>query len=185
MSLLPACAAVLPGFLCGHADVMLYLLPAAAFAVLFRILARVHPAFFLLSFVGTLCHELAHFGVGLLTNAEPTRISLLPRRKGKTWELGSVTFSNLRWYNAAPVALAPLLILLLPLTVAAWRTGPGWHFGPLDLALAPLLAAQFLSFWPSGVDWRLATRSWPWALLVLAGAAVFVWQDTLFQFIKS
>ena len=185
MSLLSACTAVLPGVLCGHADILLYLLPAAACAVLLRILARVHPAFFLLSFPGTLCHELAHFGAGLLTNAEPTGISLLPRRKGKTWELGSVSFANLRWYNAAPAALAPLLILLLPLAVAAWRTEPGWHFGPLDLALAPLLGAQFLSFWPSSVDWRLALRSWPWVPLMLVGVAMTVWQENLFQFIKS
>lgn len=181
MSLLPACTAVLPGFLCGQADILLYLLPSIAFAVLFWMLAGAHPAFFLLTAPGTLCHELAHFGVGLLTNAEPTSISLFPRRKGKVWELGSVTFSNLRWYNAAPAALAPLLILLVPLTVAAWRTGPGWRFAPVDLAIAALLAPQFLSFWPSPVDWRLAARSWPWlVLLALAGAAV-LWQDLLFQ----
>ena len=110
---LPACTAWLPAFPCAHADILLYLLPSMATAFLFWMLSSAHPAFFLLTAPGTLCHELAHFGAGLLTNAEPTNISLFPRRKGKVWELGSVTFANLRWYNAAPAALAPLLVLLV------------------------------------------------------------------------
>ncbi|MFC5460602.1 hypothetical protein [Massilia niabensis] len=166
-------------------DLLLYLLPSLALAFLFWMLSSRHPAFFLLTAPGTLCHELAHFGVGLLTNAEPIGINLLPRRRGRVWELGSVTFANLRWYNAAPAALAPLLVLLVPLAVAAWRTGPGWRFGPLDLALAPLLAPQFLSFWPSPVDWRLATRSWPWLVIAAGAGAVFEWHGLLFQFVKT
>jgi hypothetical protein len=86
----------------------------------------------------------------------PTNISLFPRRKGKVWELGSVTFSNLRWYNAAPAALAPFLILLLPLGWPPGAPAPGWRFGRSTWLLAVLLAPQFLSFWPSPVDWRLA-----------------------------
>jgi hypothetical protein len=64
-----------PGFLCGHGALCppsLYLAPSLALAFLFWMLAGAHPAFFLLTAPGTLCHELAHFGVGLLTNAEPT-----------------------------------------------------------------------------------------------------------------
>jgi hypothetical protein len=186
---LPACTAWLPAFLCSHGallpDILLYLLPSLATAFLFWMLAGAHPAFFLLTAPGTLCHELAHFGVGLLTNAEPTSISLFPRRKGKVWELGSVTFANLRWYNAAPAALAPLLILLLPLAVAAWRTGPGWRFAPLDLLLAVLLAPQFLSFWPSPVDWRLAARSWPWLLVLALAGAMYLWHDLLLRFMRG
>ncbi len=184
-SLLPACTAVLPGVLCAQADVLLYLVPSLAFAFLFWMLSSAHPAFFLLTAPGTLCHELAHFSVGLLTNAEPTAISLFPRRKGKVWELGSVTFSNLRWYNAAPAALAPLLILLVPLAVAAGRTSPGWRFAPIDLAIGALLAPQFLSFWPSPVDWRLAARSWPWLVLLALGGALYVWHDLLFQLVNG
>ncbi|KQQ86434.1 hypothetical protein [Massilia sp. Leaf139] len=185
MSVLPACTAVLPGYLCGQMDILLYLVPSMAVAFLFWMLSGAHPAFFLLTAPGTLCHELAHFGVGLLTNAEPTNISLFPRRKGKVWELGSVTFSNLRWYNAAPAALAPLLILLLPIAVAAWRTGPGWHFAPIDLVLAVLLAPQFLSFWPSPVDWRLASRSWPWAVLLISGGVIYLWNDLLLGLVRG
>lgn len=186
---LPHCAALLsaiaPVWMCGHgAEAMavgLYLLPVAALALLMRIATGAHPVFFVFTVAGTLCHELAHFLVGLAANARPVGLTVVPRWIGRGkrgvgnghWELGSVTFANLRWYNAAPAALAPLLVLVLPLAVAWWRTqqiAAAGRYGPPDLALAFLLAPQLLSFWPSPVDWRLAARSWPWVVILLAAA---------------
>ena len=183
--LLHGCGALLPAWLCGHADIILYLVPSAALAVLLWIAAGAHPFFFVFTAAGTLSHELAHFIVGLLVGAEPNRITIIPRRRGKVWELGSVMFNNLRWYNAAPAALAPLLVLAIPLAVAWYRTRHGLDFGALDLALTLLLAPQLLSFWPSPVDWKLALRSWPWALII-AGVAglVFHYREPMFQFVK-
>jgi hypothetical protein len=178
--------AQLPSWAHGAAGLLLYLTPSLALAMLIWMLTALHPLFFVFSAAGTLCHELAHFSVGLLLGAEPTGFSIVPRRQGRTWELGSVTFANLRWWNAAPAALAPFLVLLVPLAVAWWRTRGGWRFGPADLLLTLLLAPQFLSFWPSPVDWRLALRSWPWAMLIALGAvAWYGWQHGLFQFVKA
>jgi hypothetical protein len=160
------------------ADMFLYLLPSMALAVLLRVLAAVHPLFFVFTVAGTACHELAHFLVGLLVGARPSSLSLWPRRAGRHWQLGSVTLTRVRWWNAAPAALAPLLIVLLPLGVAWWRTAPGWRFAPLDLALAFLLAPQFLSFWPSPADWKIAFRSWPMVVILVAG----IW--IVFRFVK-
>lgn len=188
----PACSALLPVMLCGHgAQVLamtLYLVPVAALALLLRIATGAHPLFFLFTVTGTLCHELAHFFVGLVANARPVGLTVMPRWIGRGkrntgnghWELGSVTFANLRWYNAAPAALAPLLVLALPLAVAWWRTQAivhgADHYSAVDLGLAFLLAPQLLSFWPSPVDWRLAARSWPWVLILLAaGLAWWTW----------
>jgi hypothetical protein len=173
-----------------HVELLLYLAPSAALAFLLWIGSSAHPFFFLFTAAGTLCHELAHFSVGLLTNAEPVGLSVLPRRiprpgKGNNWELGSVTFANLRWYNAAPAALAPLGVLFLPFLVAWWRTRGHWAFEPLDLALMFLLAPQFLSFWPSPVDWRLASRSWPYVPLLALCLAVYVYHGQLLQLIKG
>jgi len=186
---LPACAALLPVALCGHGPgllaITLYLVPVAALAWLLRMAVGVHPFFFLFTVAGTLCHELAHFFAGLVTNARPVGLTVVPRWIGRGkrgsgaghWELGSVTFANLRWYNAAPAALAPLLVLAVPLAVAWWRTRAmttgAVPYGVTDLALAFLLAPQLLSFWPSPVDWRLAARSWPW--LVIAGLGALAW----------
>jgi hypothetical protein len=175
----------LPAWACGAGEILLYLVPSLALAFLIWLVTTLHPLFFLFSVVGTLCHELAHFSVGLLLGAEPTGFSIIPRRQGRTWELGSVTFANLRWYNAAPAALAPFLVLLVPLAVAWWRTRGAWRFGPADLLLTLVLAPQFLSFWPSPVDWRLAVRSWPWIVIIIAAAgALYALRPDLFQFVK-
>ena len=188
------CAAHLPAFLAGHlpvwgcgvGEILLYLVPSLALAFLIWLVTTLHPLFFLFSALGTLCHELAHFSVGLLLGAEPTGFSIIPRRLGRTWELGSVTFANLRWYNAAPAALAPVLVLLVPLAVAWWRTRGDWRFGPTDLLLTFVLAPQFLSFWPSPVDWRLALRSWPWIVIIIAAAgALYALRPDLFQIVKA
>ena len=184
MALLDGCSALAPAIVCAQADILLYLVPSAALAFLLWIASSAHPFFFLFTAVGTLCHELAHFSVGLLTNAEPTGLTIVPRRTKHHWELGSVTFANLRWYNAAPSALAPLLVVLVPLGVAWWRTRDGLAFAPLDLALTLLLAPQFLSFWPSPVDWRLAARSWPYLPLITAGALLYCYSPSLFQLVK-
>jgi hypothetical protein len=165
---------------------MLYLVPSLALAMLIWLVTSAHPVFFVFSVVGTLCHELAHFAVGLLFNAEPVGFTIIPRRNGRTWELGSVSFANLRWYNAAPAALAPFLVLLVPLAVAWWRTRSPWHFGPADLVLTLVLAPQFLSFWPSPVDWKLALRSWPYLLIIAAAVIAWCWFHTsLFRFVKA
>ena len=165
---MPSCAAVAPAWLCRHGDVLLYLAPSLALAVVLRALARRHPFFFLFTLAGTVCHELAHFVVGLVTCARPGSISVVPRRTAGGWQLGAVTLARVRWYNAAPAALAPLLLLMLPWWVAVLRAAPGWRFRWLDLALAMLLAPQFLACWPSSADWKIAVRSWPVPLLALA-----------------
>ncbi|WLI90960.1 hypothetical protein Q4S45_07540 [Massilia sp. R2A-15] len=187
MSFVASCRALAPAFLCQHTDVLLYLAPTAALALLIRILAGSHPFFFLFTVAGTICHELAHYLVGLVTGARPTSLTIIPRRvKTGHWELGSVTLTRVRWYNAAPAALAPFLIITIPFLVARWRTAPGWHFQPLDLLLAFALAPQFLSFWPSPVDWRIAWRSWPYLLIIAAGAALLAhYHPGLYPFVKA
>jgi hypothetical protein len=70
--------------------------------------------------------------------------------------------------------------------VAWWRTRGDWRFGPADLCLTLVLAPQFLSFWPSPVDWRLAVRSWPWIVIIIAAAgALFAVRPDLFQSVKA
>lgn len=152
---------------------VLYLAPAAAIALALQALAGRIYLFSLLTISGTLTHELLHFLVGLVLGAKPVGFSLFPQKQGDSYTMGSVSFGNLAWYNAAPVALAPLLGIGLIFGVAWWRTAGAWFFSPLDLLLWPLLATQLLSFWPSATDWKLALRSWP--IFLLFGAGVWQW----------
>ena len=65
----------------------------------------------MISLPGTVMHEALHGVVGLVLFAKPKSFSIFPRRQGNTWVLGSVGFTNLNIWNAAPVAFAPLLML--------------------------------------------------------------------------
>jgi hypothetical protein len=47
------------------------------------------------------------------------------------------------------------------------------------------LAPQFLSFWPSPVDWKLAARSWPWAPLLILVGLVWYYGDALLMLVKG
>lgn len=65
----------------------------------------------LVNLVGTFLHELAHFVVGLLLMARPVSFSIFPKKTEGGYTLGTVSFTNLTWWNTAPVAMAPLLLL--------------------------------------------------------------------------
>ena len=65
----------------------------------------------LINLPGTVLHECAHFVVGILLNAKPVSFSLFPKKVDDHYVTGQVGFSNLKFYNALPVSMAPLLLL--------------------------------------------------------------------------
>lgn len=123
-----------------------------------------------LALPGTFTHELAHFSVGLILRARPCGFSLWPRRNGKAWRLGSVSFRRVGILNGAFIALAPLLLLplgwlsLMRLSIPAWANGHwiSW-FGA-----GYLTATLFYASMPSLTDIKLGGRSLVFYLLLLA-----------------
>lgn len=81
----------------------------------------------LISFPGTAMHEALHGMVGLVLFAKPKSFSVFPKREGNTWVLGSVRFTNLNVWNAAPVAFAPLLMLGIGLLLYVNWMLPTFH----------------------------------------------------------
>src|SRR5262245_10237844 len=85
-------------------------------AALFVLLAAIHRrtrtsgvlVTVLWNLTGVILHELAHLLAGLGFRARPVGLSLVPRRDGANWRLGSVSFTRITPFNAVPVALAPL-----------------------------------------------------------------------------
>ena len=70
------------------------------------------------NFLGVLFHELAHALVALLLNGKPSKFVVFPKticdnNGKKVYVLGHVECSNIRWYNAFPIAMAPLSLLSL------------------------------------------------------------------------
>lgn len=151
-----------------------YLAPALVIAMLMRATEHRFVLFWMLTLPGTAAHEICHFVAGGLTNAKPTGLSLWPSRVKDGYILGSVTFANLRWYNAAVACLAPILLLPLAIGYAYFHTLGGWYFEPWDLLRWYLLAGTILSAWPSSIDWRLSVRSWPLALVAILSCYLFL-----------
>lgn len=138
-----------------------YLIYIAISTVTWSTIARFvgHRALFRLVLLpGTLLHELTHFIIGVLTNAQPNSFSIIPNHT----KLGSVSFTHLTWYNAIPTTLAPLLGLA-SISVAAIHNLPQdiQRFTPQNLYILVLLSPMVYACWPSSVDWRLSLRGWP------------------------
>lgn len=150
-----------------------YLLPVVAIALVVRASASLPYVYSLLTLPGTITHELLHFLVGAVLGAKPVNFSLLPKKQGDQYVLGSVSFERLTWLNAIFVCLAPLLGVAAIGAIAWWRTADEWQFAEIDIAIWLLAGVNLLSAWPSSTDWRLALRSWP--LLVGAGIVGGLW----------
>lgn len=153
---------------------MLYLLPSIAAAAVLQRLARGTAFSALLCLPATIAHELLHFAVGQLVWARPAKFSVWPHRaRGGVYVYGMVGFENVRWWNAAPAALAPLLTLPMAVAAAWWRSRTSISLGAWDIAVwfgnAQLLAGS----WPSATDWRLAGRSWPLLAIGGVGASAY------------
>ncbi|MCX4151049.1 MULTISPECIES: hypothetical protein [Paraburkholderia] len=160
--------------------IAVYLVPAIAGAIGLSACFRANVVFALLALPGTVAHELLHWIAGLVSFARPEGLSVIPRRlPDGRYQLGSATFANVRWWNAAIVSLAPLAGYPLACAVAAIRLRNGWAFHPYDLVIWFSLAQLTFASWPSLTDWHLALRSWP--MLALGGLLAW-WGDwhTLF-----
>lgn len=90
-----------------------------------------HPTVFaVVGFPGTVAHEVAHLLVGLLLRAQPVGMTLWPKYLGKgRWQLGGVSFANLRWWSAPWVAMAPMLLAPLACWLVSVWVWPIWLEG--------------------------------------------------------
>ena len=133
-----------------HAMITLVLLMAVLWL-------RRWPLLYALSMLpGTMAHELLHFFAGWVTGAKPISLSIIPRPKADGgWVLGSVVFSNLRWWNSPLVGLAPMA--LLPCSVYLFFTSIPLPLLSISASGIKLVAVQSLiAGWPSPTDWALA-----------------------------
>jgi hypothetical protein len=124
---------------------------------------------------GVLLHESAHLLMGFIFCAGPRNISLLPRRTGTGWRLGSAGFSRINAVNAVPVALAPLGLALI-----AWLLARHWFhwFHPSLGSTLALYASLFILLYnalPSRRDLQTACNWKSVVLYSLLLAAGFWW----------
>jgi len=158
----------------AHARTLIYLL---ALAAALWVMNQARRSFWLLSLLalpGTFCHELCHWVVGKVLNGQPVHFTVIPRREGRGYVLGSVGFVNLRWYNAFFVGMAPLLLLPAAYLLFLWRLGARPVLGWPEAAMVFLLASIVFGAIPSVQDLRIAGR-WPLGWFLLAGVLCWVW----------
>lgn len=128
----------------------------------------------LLALPGTLCHEACHWLMGKLLMGRPARFTVVPRREGRGFVLGSVALQNLRWYNAFFIGMAPLLLLPLAWILLLWRLRSQPVLGWSEAGFAFLLANLLFAALPSWADLRIAVRS-PVGWALLAGMLAWGW----------
>ncbi len=120
---------------------------------------------------GTLCHEASHVVCAKLTGARVVGFTLLPKRDGNRVVLGSVSLSSVNAFNAVPIALAPLgLIVVAVVAFSHW-------YELFPNTFASTIARYFLTYLlvynslPSWQDFRMAMN---WGSIVLYGALLIV-----------
>ncbi len=129
-------------------------------AFLFRFRTSMWSLAFL-ALPGTAAHELAHYLVGLVLFAKPQKFTLLPRKVGNSWVLGSVSFSGICLLNAAFVAMAPFLLMPIAWLALTHIVSPLWIQEQWFLwFLANYLTATFLfAGIPSSQDFKVGGTS--------------------------
>lgn len=120
---------------------------------------------------GTFLHELAHYSMAALLQGNPGNFNLIPSGGA----LGSVTFHP-NWYNAASVALAPLL--LAPLTFKFAALGAKLPGVQSTLLCSYFAACSWVACTPSPQDFSIAMvpTSWPLAAVVLGFTTYLIYK---------
>jgi len=153
----------------------LFLGAVVATLALLRWSRRCFWLFSVLVLPGTFAHESCHLAMGLLLNGRPAGFTLLPRRAGNGWEMGSASFSHLTWYNAFFVGMAPLLLLPAAYGLLRWRLAGQPVFGWPEALAVYLIANLVYAALPSWQDCRIAARS-PVGWLLLAAGLAWAWR---------
>ncbi|TXI03114.1 MAG: hypothetical protein E6Q76_14300 [Rhizobium sp.] len=150
------------------------------FAVALMATRRAPLLYWATNLPGIAAHEVCHWLVALVLFGRPTGVSLLPRKMREGWTLGTVTVRAPRWWNMAPISLAPLA--LLPISGEAYQllsSGTAlisWpHIGGLYLA-----ATLAVSSLPSSADWRHAlSNPLPLVAVLIAACAWLRWRGMI------
>lgn len=155
-------------------NTLLYISPAIIGAVAVRYFVANKFMFITYRLPATFLHELTHLIVGLLTNAKPASASIIPHKQDDgSWKLGSVTFSNIRWYNGALIGLSPVLLglVFVPLIPSQWTFS---HTQIKDVWIWLAMAYVLPSAIPSNVDFLIALKSSiPLFILAAIGALLY------------
>lgn len=110
------------------------------------------------TFPATFMHEISHLIISILLNGRPISMKIFPKRIEKEdyviYELGSVTSSNITWYNSLFIGLSPFLLWICAYFLFVSISGNIYH-------IENLLKILFIAFlieggFPSLSDYKIA-----------------------------
>lgn len=144
-------------------------------------LANTLPRFFdgawigwIISVPGTFLHEAAHYGFALLLGGNPGTFSIFPSFSGgQMVSYGHITFTP-TWWNAATIALGPVLVAPASIWLMAVGSRLRLHWNALCIWAA---STGFYSAQPSHQDWLIAV-SHPLSFAPALGlfvACLYIW----------
>lgn len=131
--------------------------------------------------IGVFFHEVAHFIVGVVFGARPFAFSIIPQKTPNGYMMGHVKFANIKWYNAVPTALAPILLIVLAFFIDQY------YFIWIDKTILSYIGYLFLliititSAMPSSQDFRVARSSFFGILFYIT----IIYVGVYFIFIKG
>jgi len=141
--------------------------------------------FLLFSLPGTIMHELMHLIFSFLTYGKPVKFSLIPRKTQKGYILGYVSSSNITWFNAALIGLAPLL--LIPISIYIFYYIQIINNIYYQIFLIYLLATTLYASIPSKQDFYVSFK-YGWHLIFLSFLILFYYlyfhQENIFNIIE-
>lgn len=118
--------------------------------------------------IGTFLHETMHYLTAFIFTffRLPQGFSVFPKSTGDGYVLGSVKIdpSRLNWFNRAPIAMSPLL--LLPLSLYAYNNGLNFYKQYYELNSLALFGFIFLittlivNSIPSNADFKVSVKSY-------------------------
>jgi len=139
-----------------------------------------YPLYSIIVLPGTILHELSHLIMSFITNGQPTNINIFPRKKiveDKTYYLlGSVDSSNVTWYNAWLIGLAPLFLFFI--AYQTYLSDYDWYFKALVITLL------IESGMPSTTDITVAIK-YSYAILLSLLLSVFFYYNEIQNFWRT
>ncbi len=147
----------------GNEEIQIFVLVLLALIVLrlfSNLLTTGNIVFFIISLPGTFVHELAHYIVGFILLGKPSNFTIIPKKDGDGYTLGSVSFLNITNLNALPIGLAPLTLIPIGMLSFSYSvfylTKDYWNNNIyIPIILGIIVYSIFTSFIPSPADYRI------------------------------
>jgi hypothetical protein len=157
--------------------------------VLLFIFKKIENNFILYSMItlpSTIMHELTHLITSLFLNGRPISINIFPKKRITKdriyYKLGSVTSTNITWYNSLFIGLSPLL--LWGLAIYLYNSLDNTNINLENVLKMITIAFLIEGGFPSKEDFLVAfSKAYIYIGIILL--TIYIKQDYIFSYIEK